>query len=37
MGSALALAGLVFTVTSATASLAGIPTIVLIFALAAAW
>ena len=37
MGSALALAGLVFTVASATASLAGIPTIVLIFALAAAW
>lgn len=37
MGSALALAGLVFTVANATASLAGIPTIVLIFALAAAW
>lgn len=37
MGSALALAGLVFMVANATASLAGIPSIVLIFALAAAW
>lgn len=37
MGSALALTGLVFMIANATATLAGIPTIVLVFALAAAW